>query len=264
MKVPVHALLAELLDGNSWSALGEGRFCLPEQMLDQLLSKAPMPDPIDRVRLLCRPGHFLVRLRVDLRSKGVPLTPEVEQVFELEQARIDPIGRFIVLRPQGGLQLVEESLGMRSLPPMAKLIMGRILHTPSLLALVRDRFPRQLSYEHGRLHIGLGNVGALEKVLEIGDARVPLLNVLTVRNMRVETGRVVVRVRFDKEAFMTALRTPRVDGEDAERPPVDDRMPAPPSNMPPPAEGAAETALRLSKQVGSAGARLIGRALGRR
>ncbi len=264
MNLPVHSLLAELLDGNTWSALGEGRFCLPEAMLDGLLGELSMPDPIDRVRLLCRPGHFLVRLRVDLRSKGVPLTPEVEQVFELEQARIDPIGRFVVLRPQGGLQLVEESLGMRSLPPMAKLIMGRILHTPSLLALVRDRFPRQLSYEHGRLHIGLGNLSALDKVLPIGDARVPLLDVLTVRNMRVETGRVVVRVRFDKDALLTALRTPRPAEEDDGRPPVDDRMPAPPKHLPPPTEGAAEMALRLGKRVGSTGARLLGRALGRR
>jgi len=263
MKLPVHSLLAELLDGNAWDALGEGRFCLPERMLDDLLGQLSMPDPIDRVRLVCRPGHLLLRVRIDLRSKGVRLTPEVEQVFELEQARIDPIGRFVVLRPQGGLQLVESSLGMRSLPPMAKLIMGRIVHTPTLLALVRDRFPRQLSYEHGRLHIGLGNLSVLDRVLPIGDARVPLLDVLTVRNMRVETGRVVVRVRFDKEALLTALRSPRPEEGAVDRPPVDDRMPAPPANMPPPSEGAAETALRLGKRVGSVGARVLGRAFRR-
>lgn len=262
MTLPVHALLAELLEGNAWDTLGEGRLHIPERLLADLLARAPMPDPIDRVQLLCRPGHFLVRLRVDLRARGVPLAPEVEQVFELEQARIDPIGRFVVLRPQGGLQLVESSLGIGTLPPMAKLIMGRILHTPSLLALVRDRFPRQLSYEHGRLHIGLGNLDALDKTLSIGAAQVRLLDVLTVRGMRVETGRVVVRVRFDKDALLAALRTPAPP--ETARAPVDDRMPAPPTDMPDPGEGAAETALRLGRQVGAAGVRLLGRALRRR
>lgn len=262
MKTPVNALLSELLDGNTWDALGDGRFYLPEKMLADLLGGVSMPDPLDRIQLLCRPGHFVIRVRVDLRSKGVPLTPEVQQIFELEQARIDPIGRFVVLRPQGGLQIVEESLGIGSLPPMAKLIMGRILHTPTLLALVRDRFPRQLSYEHGRLHIGLGNVKALEKVIEIGDARVRLLDVLTVRNMRVETGRVVVRVRFDKDALLTGLRTPGKD--DDPRPPVEDQMPAPPPGMPAPGEGAVETAMRVGRRVGDFGAKFLGRALGRR
>lgn len=258
-------LLAALLEANAWAPLGEGRFAIPEGLLADLLARAPMPDPIDRVTLLCRPGHFLIRVRVDLHGKGVPLAPEVEQVFQLEQARLDRIGRFIVLRPQGGLQLVEESLGLKRLPPMARLVMGRILHTPTLLALVRDRFPRQLSYEHGRLHISLAGVSALDRDIDIGSAKVPLLDVLTIRSMRVETGRVAVRFDFDKAALIEALRSPGGAGERAEAgdAPGDETMPPPPSDMPAPVEGGAEVALRIGKQAAGAGLRLINRTLRR-
>lgn len=269
MKDTLPSLLAALLDHNTWAALGEGRFSIPEQLLADLLAQVSMPDPIDRVTLLCRPGHFLVRVRVDLHGLGVPLAPEVEQVFQLEQARVDSIGRFVVLRPQGGLQLVEESLGIKRLPPMAKLVMGRILHTPTLLALVRDRFPRMLSYEHGRLHISLANIAALDREITLGGARFPLLRVLTVRGMRVEMGRVAVRLDFDKEALVTALRKPAAAagapdaaGEGSRTPP-DPHMPPPPSDMPAPVESGAEAAIRIGRQVGEAGFRLLGRALRR-
>lgn len=280
MKNTLPSLLAALLEHNTWAALGEGRFVIPEQLLADLLGQAPMPDPIDRVTLLCRPGHFVVRVRVDLHSKGVPLAPEVEQVFQLEQARIDGIGRFIVLRPQGGVQLVEASLGIKRLPPMAKVVMGRILHTPTLLALVRDRFPRQVNYEHGRLHISLAGIGALDREVKIGGASFGLLRVLTVRGMRVEMGRVVVRAEFDKAALVAALQAPAGGGADASagvagaeaaagaaaagaEAGAGEGMPAPPSGMPAPVESGAEVAIRIGRQVGGAGLRLLGRALKR-
>lgn len=271
MKLPVETLLADLLADNAWATLGEGNLHLPEVMLDGLLAQLSMPDPMDRVSLICRPGHFLIRVRVDLRSRGVPLTPEVEQVFELEQARIDRIGRFVVLRPRGGLQIVEESLGMSRLPPMAKIIMGRILHTPSLLALVRDRFPRMLSYEHGRLHISLAGVDALDRTITIGEAQVPLLQVLTVKGMRVESGRVVVRLNFDKEALLVALRTPPAPEPGADTPaegaaeadPTEHRLEPRPQIVPPP-QTATETAVRIGLQLGGAGVRFLNRAISRR
>ena len=263
MKNTLPSLLAALLEHNTWAALGEGRLVIPEQLLADLLGQAPMPDPIDRVSLLCRPGHFVVRVRVDLHSKGVPITPEVEQVFQLEQARIDGIGRFIVLRPQGGVQLVESSVGMKRLPPMAKAVMGRILHTPTLLALVRDRFPRQLSYEHGRLHISLAGIGALDREVKIGGASFRLLRVLTVRGMRVEMGRVVVRVEFDKAALVAALRAPAGAAEAAEAEMAEGGMPDPPSDLPVPVESGAEVAIRIGRLVGGAGLRMLGRALKR-
>ncbi|MCA9538552.1 MAG: hypothetical protein KC620_06670 [Myxococcales bacterium] len=256
--IAVPLIIADLLENNTWAELGNGHLNLPEAMLNRLLGSISMPGPIRRLRLTCRPGTLVITVQLDLHEKGIPLEPEVDQVFELEQVRLDAAHRFIVLRPIGGLVLREETLSRRRFSPFVLAALNRILHTPTLLGLVREQFPRHISYEQGRLHISLSDVPALRKTFKIGGARVPLLSVLHIRGIRIVPGRAVIRLALDKAAFVDALRAPPPEPEATEERP-EPEAPAASAPMPFPEE----TPVDAARRMGRAGLRLIGRTLGR-
>ena len=273
MPIPTPILIADLLDGNSWSGLGEGELNLPEAMLNRLLNSAQMPLPISELNLTCQSGYFLVTVRLDLRNQGLPLRPEVSQMFVLERVRLDPINKFILLKPKGGLRVNEETLSRSRLSPIARALVTTIIHTPTLLKLVRDRFPRTVNYDNGRLHINLAGMSgvaeSLDREIELGHVKLKLLEVLSIRNIEIRKGRVVIRARFEHERLLSILHSPPPEGfYDAPEPEPD--LNPPRQAMLPPApsdESRLERAGRLTRSVGRTASRvgfgIIGRLRGK-
>ena len=261
MQPPV--LLADVLSANSLNTLGEGEILIPEEVLNRLLSSAPLPLPLDTVHVACRSGFFHLSVQLDLRGQGLPLRPRVQQMFELERLRLDTINQFILIRPRGGLQIDEGSVGRRRLSPVARALLTTILHTPTLLKLVRDRFPKNVVYEYGRMHIDLSGVGPIRSVVEkrlpLGHVDLQVVRFLSIHDVDIRKGVLVLRYRFEKERLLDALR---------ESPPPG-YYDAPPARaeqraerlLPPPEErvsaSAAERAVNLGRAVGRRGRRLL-------
>ncbi len=225
--VPVPLLVAELLGGNGLDNLGEGEFIIPESMIQAALGGLELPLPIAGVAVECRSGFFKVIVRLDLSAQGLAIKPQVEQMFDLERLRIDPLNQFILLKPRGGLIVREETLDRQRISPLARAVVQTVLHTPTLLKLVRDRFPRSVHYENGRLHINLAAVGLMESPLgrpiPLGHVELKILDFLTIRDVDIRREKVVIRFRFEKERLLEHLRQPapkvEVEAEaEAERP----------------------------------------------
>ena len=216
MSIPTPILFADLLDANTWKLLGDGEINLPEAMLNRLLNANRMPLPITEIALTCQSGYFLITVRLDLHGQGLPLKPEVSQMFVLERVRLDPLNKFILLRPKGGLRINEETLGKSRLSPLAKALVMTVLHTPTLLKLVRDRFPRTVNYENGRLHINLGGMSgvaeSLDREITVGHVKLKLLDSLSIRDINIRKGKVVIRVQFAHERLLETLLSPPPEG----------------------------------------------------
>ena len=268
--IPTPLIIADLLDGNGLNNIGGGELIIPESMLNTLLSSLDLPLPIAGVDLRCQSGYFALVIKLDLRGQGIPLRPEVEQLFELERLRLDPLNQFILIKPRGGLRIREETISRSRLSPMAGAVLTTMLHTPTLLKLVRDRFPRRVHYENGRLHINLAGTSAMEglagKDIELGHIKLQVLDFLTIRDVDIRKRQVVIRFRFEKEELLAKLREPAPEGYY-----IPKRPEAPESRMLPPAGGStqsnesrAERAVRVGKKVGGTvtkGAKVLGRGL---
>jgi len=254
--IPTPLLIADLLDGNGLDNLGEGELVIPESMLNTLLSSIELPLPIAGVDLKCQSGYFAVVVKLDLRGQGLPLKPEVEQMFELDRVRLDPINQFILIKPRGGLRVREETVSTSRLSPMATAVLTTMLHTPTLLKLVRDRFPKRVNYDNGRVHINLAGTAAMEGIagreIDLGHVKLHLLDFLTIRDVDIRKRQVVIRFRFEKEQLLAKLREPPPEGFYA--PPC---RPEPPESRlltaggpAGPDESKAQKALRVSRSVG--------------
>lgn len=257
-------LLADFLSANTLDTLGRGELHLPEEMLNRLLSAAPLPLPLDRVRLACQSGFFEVDIQLDLREQGLPLRPQVQQMFELERLRLDPLNQFILLRPRGGLRIHEGSVGRRSLSPMARALLTTLLHTPTLLKLVRDRFPKNIQYEHGRMHIDLSTVDAIKELVArevpLGHVNLKPMEFLNIHDVEIRKGALVLLFRFEKPELLAALRrdAPADFYQDPKRPTRDARrLLAAPEMASYVEESPAERALRLGRAVRDRGAGLL-------
>jgi hypothetical protein len=265
------ALLADILDANSLDSMEDSELFIPEAMLNRLLGAAPLPLPLTTVHLACRSGFFLLTVQLDLRGQGVPLRPRVQQMFELERLRFDSLNQFILLRPRGGLHINEGSVGRRRLSPVARALLTTILHTPTLLKLVRDRFPDNVVYEHGRMHIDLSNIeaitGVVTKSTAIGHIDLQILKYLNIHDVDIRKGAIVLRYRFEKERLLDALREAPPEGYyKHNRPPRaesrSERLLPPPVERMQPSK--AEKALRLGTSIAGRGARLFRRIRDRR
>lgn len=253
-------LLADFLGANTLETLGRGELLLPEKMLNRLLSSAPLPLPLERVDLACQSGFFLLTVQLDLREQGLPLRPQVQQMFELERLRLDPVNQFILLRPRGGLHIDEGSLGRRRLSPMARALLTTMLHTPTLLKLVRDRFPKNVSYEHGRLHIDLSGLGPIQEMLArevpLGHVQLKPMEFLSIHDIDIRKEALVLLFRFSKAPLLEHLTSD---------PPAGFYAPPEPSQrarrmLPPPEERVQETPAERALRLGRA-ARERGRGL---
>ncbi len=209
-------LVADILNANTLETLGRSELILPEVMLNRLLSAAPLPLPLETVHLACQSGFFMLTVQLDLRNQGLPLRPRVQQMFELERLRLDPVNQFILLRPRGGIKINEGSLGRRRLSPMARALLTTILHTPTLLKLVRDRFPQNVSYEHGRLHINLSELGPIQSLVErevpLGHVNLHPMEFLNIHDVDIRKGQLVLRLRFQKEDLLKTLQAEPPEG----------------------------------------------------
>ena len=265
------ALIADILSANTLLTLGEGELLIPEKMLNRLLGSVPMPLPLAAVELACQSGFFEVSVQLDLREQGLPLRPKVKQKFDLERLRLDPINQFLLLRPRGGLSVNEGSVGRRRLSPMARALLTTMLHTPTLLKLVRDRFPDNISYEHGRLHIDLSSIEAIsglaDKEAPVGHVNLKPMAFLNIHDVDIRKGAVVLRYRFEKEALLDSLRTSPPEGFYPDAPGRAESRAA--RMLPPPEERVRETpaerAVRLGRIGAEQGRMLLGRIMrGRR
>ncbi len=214
MQPPV--LLADILAANTLLTLDKGEVAIPEKMLNRLLSGLPLPMPLVSVELACQSGFFELSVQLDLREQGLPLRPKVKQKFDLERLRLDPTNQFVLIKPRGGLQVDEGSTGRRKLSPMAKALLTTILHTPTLLKLVRDRFPKNINYEHGRLHVDLSTLGPIQSLVAketpIGHVQLTPMQYLNIHDVDIRKGAVVLRYRFEKEGLLEALRSAPPEG----------------------------------------------------
>ena len=270
MQPPI--LLADILAANSLATLGDSEIMIPEEMLNRLLGSAPLPLPLDKVHVACRSGFLLLSVQLDLRGQGLPLRPRVQQMFELERLRLDTLNQFILLRPRGGLHVDEGSVGRRRLSPVARALLTTMLHTPTLLKLVRDRFPKNVVYEHGRLHIDLSGVGPIEGVVgkkaPIGHVDLQILKYINIHDVDIRKGAMVLRFRFEKDQLLDALREPPPDGfYDKER--AEDRPEDRPERLLPPPEervqpSTAERAIKIGSSIAGRGASLLRRVRNRR
>ncbi len=204
-------LLADILSANSIKSFEDQELAIPEQMLNRLLSSLPLPLPLAGVTLLCQSGFFELGIQLDLRAQGLPLRPRVKQKFDLERLRLDPTNQFLLLRPRGGLQIDEGSVGRRRLSPMAKALLTTILHTPTLLKLVRDRFPQNVRYEHGRLHVDLSSVDAIKSLVAreapVGHVTLKPMSYLNIHDVDIRKGALVLCYRFEKDDLLEQLRS---------------------------------------------------------
>jgi hypothetical protein len=257
-------LLADFLGANSLETLGRGELLLPEVMLNRLLSAAPLPLPLERVDLTCQSGFFLLKIQLDLREQGLPLRPQVQQMFELERLRLDPHNQFLLLRPRGGLYIDEGSISRRRLSPVARALLTTLLHTPTLLKLVRDRFPKNVQYEHGRLHIDLSGLGPIQELIQrevpLGHIQLKPLEFINIQDIDIRKGALVLLFRFEKEPLLLTLR--------ADAPPGFYQDPSQGARharkmLPPPEERVRETpaerALRLGRVARDRGLTLLDR-----
>lgn len=265
--IPTPFLVADLLDGNTWDGLGKGELTLPEGMFNKLLASVQMPLPIVAVELTCQSGLLLLTIKLDLNANGLPLRPQVQQLFELERVRIDPINKFVLIKPVGGLRIREETLSRSRLSPMGRALVSTILHTPTLLKLVRDRFPRQINYDNGRLHINLAGLDgvreSLDRDIELGHVKFRLLDAISIRDIDIRKGRVVVRYDFQKEKLLERLNAPAPDGYYRTETPPDGPETNPARMLPSTASGAPPASrIDTAKRVISAG-RGVGRSIGR-
>lgn len=255
MQPPV--LLADILSANSLKTLERSELAIPEEMLNRLLSSLPLPLPLAGLHLKCQSGFFEVSIQLDLRGQGLPLRPRVKQKFDLERLRLDPENQFVLIRPRGGLQIDEGSVGRRRLSPMARALLTTILHTPTLLKLVRDRFPQNITYEHERLHIDLSSLDAIKGLVAreapVGHVTLRPMEYLNIHDVDIRKGAVVLRFRFEKEDLLGQLRAAPPEGF------YKNGAPGPsersPLMLPPPEERVRETPAERALRMGIAGVR---------
>lgn len=269
-------LVGDILSANGLSTLGGGEIVIPESLLNRLLSGLDLPMPLESIDVACQAGYVLISVNLNLRGHGLPIRPKVQQMFQLERLRIDPVNQFILLSLRGGLRIREESLGRSRLSPVASAIISSMLHTPTLLKLLRDRFPKSVNYVHGKLHINLAGSGLLEgHEVALGHVNLNVLEYLTIRNVAIKRGAVVIHFRFDKEAMLAELHSEPPEGfyDPPERPETELN----PARLLPEQAGASDDrsrpkraldagvrASKMSVSATKAGARILGRLIRRR
>ena len=246
-------LIADILNSNSLRSMEKGELFIPEKMLNRLLGSVPMPLPLVGIKVICKSGFFEMSVQLDLREQGLPLRPQVKQKFDLERLRLDPSKQFILLKPRGGLYVNEGSVGRRRLSPIARALLTTMLHTPTLLKLIRDRFPKSVQYEYNRLHIDLSSMEAIQSLIgretTVGHVHLQPMTYLNIHDVDIRKGSVVLRYRFEKAELLETLQGAPPQGfykdEEARTEKRTTRLLPPPEDRV--SETPAERAYRLSR-----------------
>ena len=131
---------------------------------------------------------------------------------------------------------------------------------------MRDRFPGNVVYEFGRLHIDLSTIapieGVVSKKLAVGHVDLQILKYLNIHDVDIRKGAMVMRYRFEKDRLLQMLRDPAPEGfykiaPSSTAPQQPQRLLPPPSERVQPSR--AERAFKIGSSIAGRGVSLIRR-----
>jgi hypothetical protein len=198
--------VTRFVQANTLAGLIAGELVLSERALNRWFSRVEPPQEITRMRLLCRPSRLVLQLHYERKLLGVALPiAKMDLPFEILDVNIDRTGGLIRMRldEDGGS-------GVRGfLRPIILRLLSKaasdLLDGPIDLDRI-DEMSDLIDREGDVFSISVGEFPPFVELMNrevrlLGGAKLFPFRALTVSKVRVEDGRLIVRVRLEPEAL---------------------------------------------------------------